>query len=318
MKLDLKDITLCAADSANVALSARALALSMQQCDFADAMLFSHQHADGSFRSVQIAPLNSRDDYSGFMLRDLADHVDTPYALVVQWDGYVVDTGAWKPEFREYDYIGARWTWFDDGLTVGNGGFSLRSRKLLRALRDPRFAITPNVNEDELICRDYRAALERDYGIVFAPESIADLFSYERTVPSGPTFGFHGLFNMWRHNKDREMTALVDRLHPYLVESMDYAQTVAQYFLLDRPEPLRALYARLRDRFDASEITRRLAKFLPAGDVQPCIETCERLLGPLASRRPSPNRAAGTEPNRNDPCPCGSGKKYKHCHGQLA
>lgn len=22
------------------------------------------------------------------------------------------------------------------------------------------------------------------------------------------------------------------------------------------------------------------------------------------------------EPNRNDPCPCGSGKKYKHCHGR--
>jgi preprotein translocase subunit SecA len=21
---------------------------------------------------------------------------------------------------------------------------------------------------------------------------------------------------------------------------------------------------------------------------------------------------------RNNPCPCGSGKKYKHCHGQLA
>jgi len=20
---------------------------------------------------------------------------------------------------------------------------------------------------------------------------------------------------------------------------------------------------------------------------------------------------------RNDPCPCGSGKKYKHCHGKL-
>jgi uncharacterized protein YecA (UPF0149 family) len=32
-------------------------------------------------------------------------------------------------------------------------------------------------------------------------------------------------------------------------------------------------------------------------------------------------RKAGTqpirkakEPGRNDPCPCGSGKKYKHCH----
>jgi preprotein translocase subunit SecA len=30
--------------------------------------------------------------------------------------------------------------------------------------------------------------------------------------------------------------------------------------------------------------------------------------------------AASTMPKvgRNDPCPCGSGKKFKHCHGQLA
>jgi preprotein translocase subunit SecA len=26
-----------------------------------------------------------------------------------------------------------------------------------------------------------------------------------------------------------------------------------------------------------------------------------------------PDRKIG----RNDPCPCGSGKKYKHCHGKL-
>ena len=23
-------------------------------------------------------------------------------------------------------------------------------------------------------------------------------------------------------------------------------------------------------------------------------------------------------PGRNDPCPCGSGEKFKHCHGKLA
>jgi preprotein translocase subunit SecA len=23
-------------------------------------------------------------------------------------------------------------------------------------------------------------------------------------------------------------------------------------------------------------------------------------------------------PGRNEPCPCGSGKKFKHCHGRLA
>jgi preprotein translocase subunit SecA len=26
----------------------------------------------------------------------------------------------------------------------------------------------------------------------------------------------------------------------------------------------------------------------------------------------------GPKVGRNDLCPCGSGKKYKHCHGQLA
>ena len=28
--------------------------------------------------------------------------------------------------------------------------------------------------------------------------------------------------------------------------------------------------------------------------------------------------AAGGRVGRNDPCPCGSGKKYKQCHGKLA
>jgi ectoine hydroxylase-related dioxygenase (phytanoyl-CoA dioxygenase family) len=45
-----------------------------------------------------------------------------------------------------------------------------------------------------------------------------------------------------------------------------------------------------------------------------------------AAQRPAvdpPRRAAGDPASlgkvgRNDPCPCGSGKKYKHCHGQVA
>jgi len=28
-------------------------------------------------------------------------------------------------------------------------------------------------------------------------------------------------------------------------------------------------------------------------------------------------RAERQKIGRNDPCPCGSGKKYKHCHGKL-
>jgi preprotein translocase subunit SecA len=31
-----------------------------------------------------------------------------------------------------------------------------------------------------------------------------------------------------------------------------------------------------------------------------------------------PVQHAGPKVGRNEPCPCGSGKKYKHCHGQLS
>ena len=34
--------------------------------------------------------------------------------------------------------------------------------------------------------------------------------------------------------------------------------------------------------------------------------------GPVPAHRDAP------KVGRNDPCPCGSGKKFKHCHGQLS
>jgi preprotein translocase subunit SecA len=33
---------------------------------------------------------------------------------------------------------------------------------------------------------------------------------------------------------------------------------------------------------------------------------------------PPPFVRASAKVGRNDPCPCGSGKKYKQCHGRLA
>lgn len=37
----------------------------------------------------------------------------------------------------------------------------------------------------------------------------------------------------------------------------------------------------------------------------------------VAEEHPGTLRHAAPKIGRNDPCPCGSGKKYKHCHGQL-
>jgi len=39
--------------------------------------------------------------------------------------------------------------------------------------------------------------------------------------------------------------------------------------------------------------------------------------GDVAVAPPPPFVRAGDKIGRNDPCPCGSGKKYKHCHGRL-
>ena len=37
---------------------------------------------------------------------------------------------------------------------------------------------------------------------------------------------------------------------------------------------------------------------------------------PIAARPAAPQRREGEKVGRNDLCPCGSGKKYKRCHGK--
>jgi preprotein translocase subunit SecA len=41
-------------------------------------------------------------------------------------------------------------------------------------------------------------------------------------------------------------------------------------------------------------------------------------VGAGAAASAAPLVRDGRKVGRNEPCPCGSGKKYKHCHGQLA
>ncbi|MGE4108814.1 MAG: SEC-C metal-binding domain-containing protein [Bacteriovoracia bacterium] len=38
--------------------------------------------------------------------------------------------------------------------------------------------------------------------------------------------------------------------------------------------------------------------------------------GPVANQNFKPVGDASQKVGRNDPCPCGSGKKYKKCHGE--
>ena len=193
--LKLPSVTVCAASSVNINATIDALLVCADQIDFAECLFFTDANVlpPDPIRTIPVARLASGADYSDFILHRLINHVRTTHCLIVQWDGFVLDAGRWDARFLDYDYIGAPWPQFPDAGNVGNGGFSLRSVRLLQACQDPRFR--DGHPEDVAICRSNRRLLEEEYGIRFADRSVAEKFAFERTPPR-PSFGFHGVFNI--------------------------------------------------------------------------------------------------------------------------
>lgn len=208
------DVTLVAVTSVALLPTLRALQASIRQVDFARILFLSDQPPptdDGAIEWRKIERLGSRADYSRFMLTALGDHIATSHALCVQWDGFVVKGDAWDQDFLSYDYIGAPWPHFHDSHNVGNGGFSLRSRRLLKACR--KLPHSADQAEDVVIARIQRTNLESQ-GIRFAPEDVARRFSYERSRPTGAEFGFHGAFNLLQYLTRRDAGELFSSLEP--------------------------------------------------------------------------------------------------------
>ncbi len=198
---------------------------------------------------------------------------------------------AWDAAFLDCDYIGAKWYWHEDGMRVGNGGFSLRSRKLLEALQDPRIVLTDA--EDLTIGRTFRRLLEREHGIRFASEELADRFSFEVAYPIGKPFGFHGLFNFCRTVPPAEIAALAPAFSDGIARSPQLLALLRNCTALGQWNA-------------AIAIARRILAVTPdSAEAATMLANAER------------NAAAPAAVGRNDPCPCGSGKKYKQCHGAL-
>lgn len=210
---DFRQVTALAIDCLNPRLAAHALERSMAQCDFGDALLLTDTPVPTQARVEAIGPIRSQREYSRFVLRQMAEHVRTPFVLIVQWDGFVLDARQWETEFLKWDYIGAPWP-ESTGLGVGNGGFSLRSRRLLDALADPVFQEADVDLEDQFICQTQGARLAQHHGVRFAPAPLAQRFSYELIPPPQATFGFHGLFNFWRHFEASQVLGFAGELAP--------------------------------------------------------------------------------------------------------
>lgn len=205
------------------------MAICQEKAIFGDAILLTDAQASNprpGIRRLTIERLASSQDYSRFLLDRLADHVDTDHVLMVQWDGFVLDAGQWDDRFLDFDYIGAPWPQFSDGHQVGNGGFSLRSKRLLRACQDSRFRFAHP--EDIAIGRLNRRFLELDHGCQFADVDTAGRFSYERAEPPHPTFGFHGIFNMIRELGAERFAEIVEGLDERTAFNRDYGLLMRQ------------------------------------------------------------------------------------------
>jgi len=158
--------------------------------------------------------------YSEFVLYGLHHYIDTPYALIVQHDGWALNGDNWRDEWLTYDYVGGlthaaltpyglyktAYTWWgeSDVRVVQNGGFSLRSKAMLEA--PSKYGIMRNqmpdamlMNEDVQVCCFMRPALE-NVGIQFCPDELSKYFSFEHIgaphegMDLTKVFGHHARF----------------------------------------------------------------------------------------------------------------------------
>lgn len=209
-KINLKNITLVCIDtiSSNEEKCHTAITKSTENIQFNSVKYFTCNIKNKlkGVEYIKILELKCIKDYSKFCLVELNKYINTNYCLIIQHDGYVINPTSWNSKFLDFDYIGAPWS---DPLfkhKVGNGGFSLRSKKLLettaRIFKNyPNIKIKnkvwPNdvLSEDWLICNSYYDEMIHE-GIKFADIDTASCFSVEHPhskMKLNP-FGFHGNF----------------------------------------------------------------------------------------------------------------------------
>jgi len=217
-KILLEQVTIVCISGVNIKKSMYALWRSSQNIKFANVLLITNKKIDyqPKWLNIELAinnSLNNIDAYSYYCVYTLHKHIKTNHVLIVQADGYVINSKKWNDNYLNYDYIGAPWKIRSDAYIdpfgnhhrVGNGGFSLRSRKLLEVplnkniiwnINEGNFFKHMNADdqaEDGIICIHNRH-LYIEAGCKFAPLEVALTFSREQNIPENynlKTFGFH-------------------------------------------------------------------------------------------------------------------------------
>jgi hypothetical protein len=235
-------VSVAIVDTAQHTLARNALLHSLKSFDFKQVLIFSNvQEAWGDLPIITVPPIQNMGEYNQIITRELANHINSDYCLVIQYDGFIINPDQFSPHFYFYDYIGAPWHHFGPP-TVGNGGFSWRSRKLIETVASMPYT-DATLPEDLFICLQQRPLLEATHGIAFAPADIAAHFSVESIPVRFPTFGFHGIFHLPDIYRN-EIDFLVENLNPVTAEKW-------QHMLLPMLERISSIGARrLRERIN--------------------------------------------------------------------
>jgi hypothetical protein len=198
-KLSLPDVTLVTAYNIAHELSAMAIEECLKKIEPADVIVFSDKPP--KIPGVSYRPVQGPEElnwWENIVWYEIPEAVKTSHFLLVQYDSWVLEQTCWSNEWLEHDYIGAPWWRFDERYNMGNGGFSLRSTKLMRHLARNRDTYPLSTPEDNAICLFYRPSLELEFK--YAPVEDALTFSRERVEVNDsngkrlPTFGYHGVF----------------------------------------------------------------------------------------------------------------------------
>lgn len=223
-----KDFTLVIVDNANHALARFAIEKTLSVVDCKEVITFSDRPIIEGAKFIPIRKNINLYDYSEIMTKQLWTYIETDYVLTIQWDGMAVNKELWDDNFLNYDYIGALWKWPIQNQSVGNGGFSLRTRKLIEALRDTEVKLGTELsgqNEDVAIAVEYRDLMQSKYGIKYATPDVARKFATEN-VWQGPTLGFHGLWNISRFLTRSEIEYVIEHIPSYFWKDLSKVQSL--------------------------------------------------------------------------------------------
>jgi hypothetical protein len=254
--LDLSRVTLLFVETRAHAVTKRVIDDCLTKVAFGDILIYTDKPdlIPVSGARYEIVPdFPDKREAGRFYYSEAMTKVETDFALMLEWDAGICDPSKWKPEFFNFDYIGAPWPPYRNSpYFVGNGGFALMSKKLGHFICEN--AREHPVYDDMDVCRRAPRQLYDGAGFKWADPDLASCFAWELGPRNPDNFGFHGAFTWPACLPKDELIVRTGLLTetPYLMAKMFYLVRVYPEILKELPpEQAQRFIATYGDQFSA-------------------------------------------------------------------